>query len=114
MNYQQFRRIDYLTVDSLGIDPLNSDVYDVISQIEEFSNHEVVQDEEANPALIALRAYRTEDMWWVILIYNAMFDIEEELVKGIILKIPDYPTVVSVLAKLKSDKKQNKQQYVRL
>lgn len=101
-NYTTFRRIDHVVVDEYGIDPLGSSVFDVIAEVESYTLHEVSQHEQGNAPLLSLNVYNDEDLWWIILVYNAIFDAETELVAGKVIKIPTFPEINSTLAKLRT------------
>jgi hypothetical protein len=49
----------------------------------------VTIDFEGRPDLISYKAYGTTAYWWLILLANNILDIDEDLVVGKIIKIPD-------------------------
>jgi hypothetical protein len=102
MNYQTFRRVDHLVIDEYGIDPLASPVFDLISNVEAYTLHELTPEQVGNAPLLAYQVYGSEDLWWIILAYNAILDPEQELIPGKILRIPDFASINSSLSKLRT------------
>lgn len=43
---------------------------------------------EGRPDLLAYAAYGTSDLWWLIVLANSVYDYEEDLKAGTLIKIP--------------------------
>lgn len=74
--------------DSLGHDALRDAVLDGLSQIRNYNEYVVKENEAYNPQLIAFREYGRVDMYYLLLHYNGLnsgFDMHA----GQTLKIPD-------------------------
>lgn len=85
-----------ITTDRYGIDPLLDKSVYYLSQIKSFKQHTVAQQERGRPDYISWINYRTVELWWVILEYNKMTSYLQ-IIEGIIIRIPDYSEVISIL-----------------
>lgn len=56
------------------------------------------------PDLIAYEFYSTASLAWLVLQHNNIVDVEEELIEGVTLKIPDLATVRSSLSTISRSK----------
>jgi hypothetical protein len=93
--WSKFQRGFSVHVDGFGIDPLLDAAVPSIHRISQFTYYTVNQAERGAADLISLRAYQTDQLWWVILEYNKMD--YRDLVEGAIIKIPAYSEVLSVM-----------------
>lgn len=65
----------------------------------------LVTDEDLrDPSLISWKAYRSERLWWLILMVNDILDPFKDLAVGTSLKIPDRDEVLSLVNSLKKRK----------
>lgn len=53
------------------------------------SFYKIVADDIGRPDLIAIKVYGTQDFWWMLMKYNGIDDIWNELYKGQTIRIPD-------------------------
>lgn len=104
-NYTTFRRIDHIVQDKYGIDPLASDIFDLLAEIEQYALHEVRQHEAHNAPLLAYNVYDNEDLWWILLAYNGITDPEDQLLPGTLIKVPAFSEVNSICAKYRTNKR---------
>ena len=91
----RFHRVYAITTDKYGIDPLCDKVTPKLLLIQNYTNHEVTQDERGAPDLISLREYDTEDFWWHIMTYNGICRFRD-IIEGKTLKIPTLGAIVSI------------------
>jgi hypothetical protein len=94
--------------DSYGIDPLR-DTSTSIVKLKASKNHPVTVDERGRPDLISYREYGTCDLWWVILTYNKIFN-HRDLTEGVVLSLPSYQSVMTLLNSLVSYDTKSSQQ----
>ena len=65
------------------------------------------------PDLIALDVYGNQMLWWVILYYNGINDVYNELVEGIVINIPNKSEIEEFLSTSPKYKKQRRLIYDR-
>jgi hypothetical protein len=98
-------RLSHCVVDEIGLDPLRDGSFEAIIRITDYNLYDVTEAEEGNLPLIAFKVYSDKTLWWAILIYNRLAD-PFEVKRGLRLKIPSYPKVISALNEnLRSDVK---------
>ena len=91
---EHLKRKNCVTVDSLGIDPLLDKVHFNLLDVEDFTFHQISEEEQERPDLLSYRSYGSVLFWWIILSYNRLIKVED-LKKGLILKIPSLSAVSS-------------------
>ena len=87
-------------IDKWGIDPLKDAIALKVERIKTFTPIKVSEDLEHNAVLISSKVYARSDLDFVILEYNSLGH-EREIVKGMVLKIPDKSQVLALLAETK-------------
>jgi hypothetical protein len=92
----KYQRVHSVISDKFGIDPLKDRLIPLINRIQSYETHQVQQDERGAPDLISERRYGSDEFWWIILAYNGISSYRT-IVEGIILKIPNISTVVSIV-----------------
>lgn len=92
----KYQRIYSVVSDIHGIDPLKDTLVPEILKIKSYKLHEVTQDERGAPDLIALREYGTDQLWWMMMVYNGI-GTYRNIVEGITLKIPDYGSLITIV-----------------
>jgi len=60
------------------------------------SYYTVTEAMEGRLDLIAYRYYRSPELWWVIAEANNLFFVPEDVVVGMVLRIPSYTTITSL------------------
>lgn len=83
-----------------NLDPLTSAFIREVKQLETTGRF-TIQGEESRPDFISYKIYGTTQLWWVILIYNAIFEIEE-LVNGKVLNFPSRDDIDALFLSLKA------------
>lgn len=97
----RFARYLHVESDAFGIDPLLDKLADKLSQVTEFTYHEVKQEERGAADLISLREYGTEDHWIIIWIINAIAS-PREIAEGMQLKIIPLGTIIDIYNQLQA------------
>ena len=67
--------------------------------------------EEFRPDVISFRCYKNTQVWWILMKYNDIIDPFNELVAGLVLKVPDFKDIQNFqreIKKLKSSQKRHK------
>lgn len=61
-----------------------------LEQLNELENKVAVipSNLEGRPDLLSYAAYGTVDLWWLVIVANSVYDYEEDLKAGTIIKIP--------------------------
>jgi CTP:phosphocholine cytidylyltransferase-like protein len=90
------QRSTFQTIDELGIDPLRDKSIDSIMAVVGYSQYTITHNERYNAPLISYNAYRDENFWWHIMVYNGIEDTWE-LKPGVILRIPDMNELITRL-----------------
>jgi hypothetical protein len=57
--------------------------------------------EAFRPDIISYRIYNTTSYWWILMKYNNIIDPLEELVPGLILKVPDASDIRNFVREVK-------------
>jgi len=81
-------------------DPLSSNLFLVIKSVQK-NGEIVVQGEEGRPDLLANRAYNDTQYWWVIMIYNDIFNVND-IVEGMKLDLVNRSELEDLYFSLKS------------
>ena len=58
--------------------------------------HTVKPEDARRIDLISYRYYRTPELWWVIAAANLIFFPAEELVEGLVIRVPEYNSLVTL------------------
>lgn len=95
------RRIDYVLVDELGMDPLRDTSFDAIMSVQSWEPYTVEFSKRYNPQAISYAFYGTVDLWYAILYYNKIAD-GFALKEGTQLRIPNINELTSALTKSKA------------
>ena len=93
-----FKRSTFVQLDQYGIDPLKDNAFELISQIETYTEYTVDTGTEENLPLIAYKNYGNKDLWWVIAVFNGVLDISE-LTPGSKLRLPNISELTFLLSK---------------
>lgn len=83
--------------DQWGIDPLLDRVVPLLTSIRSYTEYTVQQDERGAPDLISFRAYGIQDLWWHLMVYNGIV-LYKEIVEGLVLRIPEYASIISIMS----------------
>lgn len=73
----------------LSLDWLTATYNNLFEQVTSIRKFTITESEAGLPDVIAFRFYNTEELWWLICVYNGIIDPLEELVPGVIIDIPD-------------------------
>jgi len=83
-----------------GYDPLTSAFFGDLRDLTVFGIYEI-QAEEGRPDLLSSNIYTDMQYWWILLIYNDIFDYRS-LVPGLQIKYPSLEDVEDLFFSLKS------------
>lgn len=81
----------------VSLDVLSASYNNIHEDVTAFQYFVVTESEAGLPDAIAKRFYDTEELWWMICVYNAIIDPYTELVAGMRIKIPDLQQVTLAL-----------------
>lgn len=68
---------------------LTSNDFEKYRFIHPMKYYRVTRDDTGRPDLISLKLYGTIDFWWMLMKYNGVDDVWNELYPGQMLKVPD-------------------------
>lgn len=66
----------------------------------------LVQSDEKKPDLISHRIYGDTQYWWILMLYNSVFD-PQDVVTGLVLKYPSINDIEKLYLSLKSEEVKN-------
>lgn len=81
------------TRQEVSLDVLSASYNNLHEDVTSFQYFVVTESEAGLPDAISKMFYDTEELWWMICIYNGIIDPYTELVGGMRIKIPDLQQV---------------------
>lgn len=101
-NYtERFDMGRFMRYDADNYDPITSDFIRRLKNLKAEGRF-TVQGEDGRPDLISHKVYNDTQFWWVILMFNDIFEVES-LVTGMQLNYPARESLENLFFKLKSN-----------
>lgn len=73
----------------ISLDWLSANYNNLFEQVSTVQSFVITDTEAGLPDVISYRFYNTEELWWLICVYNGIIDPLTELVTGLTIQIPD-------------------------
>ena len=89
-----------------GFDPLTCAFFEEIDTLSVGGQY-TVQGEDARPDLLSFRIYGDVQYWWILMLFNGIKDINDDLKTGVEIRYPSISSIEDFYFSLKLRQKAN-------